>query len=83
MPQITVYLRNEDIDKWKSIEKKSEWLHNLLNAEAGASAPKIVRKIHGIEVNDSKRAKGLIIETNEVARVKRSEEPFKTYFKKG
>lgn len=33
MPQVTVYVREDDLDKWKSIDKKSEWLHNHLNVE--------------------------------------------------
>lgn len=33
MPQVTVYVREDDLDRWKAIEKKSEWLHNALNAE--------------------------------------------------
>lgn len=32
MPQVTVYIREEDIDKWKQIEKKSEFLHICLNS---------------------------------------------------
>lgn len=31
MPQVTVYIRNDDLEKWKAIEKKSEWLHNHLH----------------------------------------------------
>ena len=30
MPQVTVYVRDEDLDKWKAIEKKSEFLHRAL-----------------------------------------------------
>lgn len=32
MPQVTVYIREEDIDKWKSLVKKSEFIHNALNS---------------------------------------------------
>jgi len=31
MPQITVYVRNEDMDQWKSIEKKAEFIHQALS----------------------------------------------------
>lgn len=31
MPQVTVYIRAEDMDAWKAIEKKSEFIHNALN----------------------------------------------------
>lgn len=30
MPQVTVYIREEDLELWKAIEKKSEFLHNAL-----------------------------------------------------
>lgn len=31
MPQVTVYVRNEDLEEWKAIEKKSQWVHEHLN----------------------------------------------------
>ncbi len=31
MPQVTVYVREDDLDKWKAIEKKAEWLSDRLN----------------------------------------------------
>lgn len=31
MPDVKVYIRTEDLDKWNAIKKKSEWLHNALN----------------------------------------------------
>lgn len=31
MPQVFVYVRNDDLDKWKAVEKKSEFLHLALN----------------------------------------------------
>ncbi len=30
MPQVTIYIRNEDYDKWKAIENKPEWLHHAI-----------------------------------------------------
>lgn len=30
MPQITVYIRKEDINLWKGVVKKSEFMHNAL-----------------------------------------------------
>lgn len=32
MPQVTVYIREEDLEKWKAIEKKSEFIHNALTS---------------------------------------------------
>lgn len=31
MPQKTVYIRDEDLDKWNSVEQKSEFIHQALN----------------------------------------------------
>ena len=31
MPQVTVYIREDDLDKWKALDKKSEFLSNALN----------------------------------------------------
>jgi len=39
MPQVTVYVREEDLDSWKAISKKSEFIHNAIN-----SNPKIIFK---------------------------------------
>lgn len=33
MPQVFFYLRNEDVDLWKALDKKSEFIHNALNRE--------------------------------------------------
>ena len=33
MPKVTVYVRNEDLDKWKAVEKKTEFIHNALNPD--------------------------------------------------
>lgn len=30
MPQVTVYIRNKDLPKWKSVIKKSEFIHKAL-----------------------------------------------------
>jgi len=40
MPQVTVYVRDEDLDRWKSIKRKSEFIHQALNegvSQAGVS----------------------------------------------
>lgn len=31
MPQVTFYLRIEDLDKWKNLNNKAEFIHNALN----------------------------------------------------
>lgn len=40
MPQVTVYIRDEDLPKWKAIERKSEFVHNALWKEGSAPAIK-------------------------------------------
>lgn len=40
MPQKTVFIRDEDLEKWKAIEKKSEFVHNALKTVPGSSAVK-------------------------------------------
>lgn len=31
MPQVTVYVRKDDLPKWEALKKKSEFIHNALN----------------------------------------------------
>jgi hypothetical protein len=31
MPQVTFYLRVEDLDKWKGLKNKAEFIHNALH----------------------------------------------------
>lgn len=33
MPQVTVYIREGDLEKWKALQKKSEFIHNALNPD--------------------------------------------------
>lgn len=33
MPQVTVYIREGDIDKWKALEHKAEFIHKALNSQ--------------------------------------------------
>lgn len=39
MPQVTVYIRNEDLDLWKSVEKKAEFLSSALRTFKFAPEP--------------------------------------------
>lgn len=32
MPQVHLYIRNEDVEKWKALPNKSEFVHNALNS---------------------------------------------------
>ena len=32
MPTVSFYLRNEDYDKWRKLEKPGEFIHNALNS---------------------------------------------------
>lgn len=31
MPQVTVYIRNEDLEQWKALENKSQAISDMLN----------------------------------------------------
>lgn len=31
MPNRTIYIRNEDLDKWQALDNKSEFVHKALN----------------------------------------------------
>lgn len=33
MPTVSVYIKNEDWEKWSALEKPSEFIHNALNPE--------------------------------------------------
>lgn len=39
MPQVTVYVRKEDLEHWEAIEKKSQFIHNALLIKRGLYAP--------------------------------------------
>ena len=32
MPKVTVYIRNEDMEAWRDIEKKAEFIHEALSS---------------------------------------------------
>lgn len=53
MPQVTVYVRQEDLDKWKAIDRKSEFIHQALNKTA--SSPSARNK-----VNELKESTGIM-----------------------
>jgi hypothetical protein len=38
MPKVTLYIRKEDIDKWKALDKKTEFIHNALTTIKDLSA---------------------------------------------
>ena len=42
MPQVTVYIREEDITKWKALPKKEEFIHNALNGQVFADKDYII-----------------------------------------
>jgi hypothetical protein len=42
MPKITIWVREEDIDKWKALYSP-EWLHELLN-EPAIEEPTLVQE---------------------------------------
>lgn len=45
MPQVTVYIRTEDLEAWKAVVKKSEFMHNALqNHSTYDGAPIVLRE---------------------------------------
>lgn len=45
MPDVKVYVRSEDLDKWNAIEKKSGWLHLALNLKLRSPTKKEIEQI--------------------------------------
>ncbi len=46
MPKVSFYLRNEDIAAWKSIERKTAWVHDKLSRKGNLQTiPPIIMKI--------------------------------------
>lgn len=42
MPKVTVYIRDKDLDAWKSVIKKTEFIHNALEDRSTYDGAKIV-----------------------------------------
>ena len=63
MPQVTVYIREEDLEKWKAIPKKAEFVHHAINLEH-------------VQEKIDKHPEANIVETNEHTVVKESFEQF-------
>lgn len=64
MPTISIFLRKADVDVWKSIENKSEWMHERLIDHVGTPKkiinPKDIQTVvGGIDFCKHAYAKGL------------------------
>lgn len=35
MPKVTIWIKNEDYDKWLAIKNRPEWLHSMLSTQKG------------------------------------------------
>lgn len=67
MPQVTVYVRKDDLDKWKDLKGKANTIHKLLNRDVPPlpiNTPKSVAQVlnvklckHGFDPNFCKFAK--------------------------
>lgn len=46
MPQVTVFVRKADIEKWRALENKAEWLHEKLSGipDAYLLTPKLAQE---------------------------------------
>lgn len=49
MPQVTVYVRAEDYEAWKAVEKKSELIHDALKSVDVLSYNKVVKEREEIQ----------------------------------
>ena len=50
MPQVTVYIRKDDLKKWEAIEKKSQWLHeHLAGLEVKVIEPSVPEALEYLE----------------------------------
>ena len=62
MPTISVFIRKDDVERWRALDNKSEFIHNALNGVGGLNtikqpAPKKVtiselKKIPGVTTAD-------------------------------
>lgn len=50
MPQVTVYIRKEDLDKWRALDNKTETIHRLLNSQLTKN---IIYDVHGRELKNT------------------------------
>lgn len=89
MPKVTLYIRKDDLDKWKALDKKAEFIHNVLNASEivvggirrTKAKPGTIDPMTGFEIKE--------FHTNANPEVDRlyeklvTPQPHKTYFKKG
>jgi hypothetical protein len=47
MPQVTVYIKREDMDRWASVEYKAEFIRRALDSELGGITKPIKQKPTG------------------------------------
>lgn len=71
MPTVSIYVSNEDYDKFRAIEKKSEFIHNALNPDPSYKPP--TERPHALEK---------IGHTELRKPIKTPDVPFETFFKK-
>jgi hypothetical protein len=68
MPQVTVYIREEDMGAWRAVEKKSEFMHQVLS--------KVLSKaIQGVSPISDKQPT-VVSPTNIKPTIKKPEVPF-------
>lgn len=83
MPTLPIYIRVDDLEKWKALTNKSEFIHNALNKkgnaldaykEAGGDPEFVISSKKDLESQFDTKPK--IIKTAK-------DVPFETFFKKG
>lgn len=80
MPNQTVYIRNEDIEQWKSLGAKSTFIHNALRMIKDGGLEAL-----GLIVDDRTNVveAKIIKNKDDALKVLQPILPHKTYFKKG
>ncbi len=54
MPQVTVYIRKADLEAWKAIEKKTDFIHKALKS---TEKPPVARIKHRMTIDPHKTIK--------------------------
>jgi hypothetical protein len=59
MPTLSVFIRKDDVEKWKALPNKSEFLHNALKRQPDAYllSPKLAKENPGLVRDFDKQAR--------------------------
>jgi len=64
MPTVSVFIRRDDLDKWKSLPNKSQAIHDMLaHTIVHYDEVGTVGDVEGVVVDDIKKATGLVMQS--------------------